>query len=135
MKNPIKFMLLIFAIPFLLINISSPVLAASCPSGNTAKGQVLQGVGQAGSRCNDRGVPKALKTVVNILSYLVGAIAVIMIIISGFKYVTSAGNPDSVSSAKSTLVYALIGVAIAVLAQFFVSFVLGYFVKFGLLML
>ena len=63
-------------------------------------------------------------SIINILSLTVGIAAVIMIIISGFKYVTSGGDSNSISSAKSTLTYALIGLLVASLAQFLVHFVL-----------
>jgi hypothetical protein len=62
--------------------------------------------------------------VVQVLSFVVGAAAVIMIVVAGLKYVTSGGDSAKVGSAKSTLVYALIGLAIAVLAHLLVIFVL-----------
>jgi hypothetical protein len=66
-----------------------------------------------------------LKKVINILSVLVGAIAVIMIIIGGFRYVTSAGNDSGVQAAKKTIMYALIGLVVVALAQVIVHFVLN----------
>ncbi|MEI9913689.1 MAG: pilin [Candidatus Saccharibacteria bacterium] len=65
------------------------------------------------------------KTVVNIMSLIVGILAVIMIIVSGFKYITSGGDSNAVASAKNTLVYAIVGVFIAVIAQFIVHEVLN----------
>jgi hypothetical protein len=47
-----------------------------------------------------------------------------MIIVAGLKYIASAGDSNKVSSAKSTLIYALVGVLIAALAQLLVHFVL-----------
>lgn len=69
-------------------------------------------------------VDSILKTVINIFSTLVGVVAVIMIIFAGFKYITSAGDSSKITSAKNTLIYALIGVIIVALAQFIVKFVL-----------
>lgn len=66
-----------------------------------------------------------ITAVVSILSYIIGAVAIVMIILAGFKYVTSAGDSNRVSSAKNTLVYALIGLAIAAFAQALVHFVLN----------
>jgi hypothetical protein len=66
-----------------------------------------------------------VKKIINILSVLVGAIAVIMIIFGGFRYVTSAGNDTNVSSAKNTILYAVIGLIIVALAQIIVHFVLN----------
>jgi hypothetical protein len=63
--------------------------------------------------------------VINILSWVVGVISVIMIIIAGFKYVTSGGNEKGVSGAKSTIMYAIVGLVVVALAQVIVRFVLG----------
>lgn len=68
---------------------------------------------------------KIIKAVLSILSWIIGVVAVIMVIISGFKYITSGGDSNAVSSAKNTLIYALIGIAIVSLAQFLVHFVLN----------
>lgn len=65
-----------------------------------------------------------VKNIVNILLYIVGASAVIMIIISGLKYVASAGNPSSVASAKNTLLYSVIGLAVAMVAYVIVNWVI-----------
>lgn len=65
-----------------------------------------------------------LGAVIRILSILIGIAAVIMIMVSGFKYITAGGDSSKVTSAKNTLVYALIGLVIAALAQGLVQFVL-----------
>ncbi len=74
----------------------------------------------SGNKAND-----IIKTVINIFSLLVGVVSVIMIIVGGFKYITSNGDSNNVSSAKSTIIYAIIGLIIVALAQFIVQFVLG----------
>jgi hypothetical protein len=63
--------------------------------------------------------------VVNFLSVIVGVVAVIMIIVGGFRYITSGGESSNVSGAKNTLIYAIVGLIIVALAQFIVHFVLG----------
>ena len=55
---------------------------------------------------------------------MVGVVSVIMIIIAGFKYVTIGGNDSSVTSAKNTILYAIVGLVIVALAQVIVRFVL-----------
>lgn len=70
-------------------------------------------------------VNSLIGSVINILSVIVGIAAVIMVIISGLKYITSGGDSGGISSAKTTLVYALVGLAIAALAQILVRFVLS----------
>ena len=61
---------------------------------------------------------------INLLSIVVGVVSVIMIIFGGFRYITSAGRDTSVTSAKNTILYAIIGLVIVVLAQVIVRFVL-----------
>lgn len=65
-----------------------------------------------------------ITTVIDIFSVVVGVVAVIMIIVAGFKYITSGGDSSKVSSAKTTLVYALVGLVIVALAQVISNFTL-----------
>jgi hypothetical protein len=66
-----------------------------------------------------------IKNFVNILSIIVGIVAVIMVIIGGFKYITSGGDSGSITSAKHTIIYAIVGLIIVALAQTIVRFVLS----------
>ena len=108
-----------------------PVTAsAACVNPNTAHGQnngsknqELNGISQTGGDCTDTGVTNSVSAGVAILSYIAGLTAIIMIVASGFKYATSGGDSNRVSSAKNTLIYALIGAAIAGIAQFLVHYV------------
>jgi Type IV secretion system pilin len=69
----------------------------------------------------------ALTAVINILSVIVGIAAVIMIILGGLKYVTSGSNPQDVASARERIIYALVALVIAALAQVIVRYVIGRF--------
>lgn len=62
--------------------------------------------------------------VIRTLFLLVGIIAVIMIIVGGIRYITSNGDSSQVSSAKNTVLYAVIGLVIAISAFAIVNFVL-----------
>jgi hypothetical protein len=64
-------------------------------------------------------------SIVNILSAIVGIVAVIMIIVGGFRYITSGGNDTSVTAAKNTILYAIIGLVVVALAQVIVRFTLN----------
>jgi len=59
--------------------------------------------------------------VIDYILVIVGAIAVVFIIIGGFRYITSAGNDKFVEDAKSTITYAIIGLVIVLLAYVIVS--------------
>jgi hypothetical protein len=63
-------------------------------------------------------------SIINVLSAVVGVVAVVMIIVGGLRYVTSGGNDASVTGAKNTIMYAIIGLVIVALAQIIVRFVL-----------
>lgn len=62
-------------------------------------------------------------TITNILLFLIGAISVIMLIIGGVRYVVSGGDQGAVTSAKNTILYAIIGIIVAFLAFAAVRFV------------
>ncbi|MBI2592190.1 hypothetical protein HYW36_01815 [Candidatus Saccharibacteria bacterium] len=70
-------------------------------------------------------IDNTVANIINLLSVVIGIVAVIMIMIGGFKYITSAGNQESVKTAKSAIIYALIGLIIVALAQVIVRFVLN----------
>lgn len=76
--------------------------------------------------CNDAGGPLSglLRNVLNIFSLVVGVIAVIMMIIGGIKYITSQGDSAAIATARNTIIYALVGLVVVVLAQMIVRFVL-----------
>lgn len=115
----------IMAVAMVFMQSTAVSAASSCPSSNDAKGQVLSGIGETGSNCDSSSVYTTIKTAVNVLSFLAGAIAVIMIVVAGVKFVTSGGESNAVSSAKNTLVYAIIGLVVVALAQAIVHFVLN----------
>ena len=65
------------------------------------------------------------KQVTNTILYIVGIVAVIMLIIGGIKYVISGGDSKKVTDAKNTVLYAIIGLVIAFLAFAIVNFVIS----------
>lgn len=86
--------------------------------------------GAEAARCD--GCPRDLfgdagvfKQVTNLILYIVGIIAVVMLIIGGIKYVVSGGDAKKVTDAKNTVLYAIIGLVIAFLAFAIVNFVIS----------
>lgn len=71
-------------------------------------------------QADDTSVQVALQLVFGVI----GALAVIMLLYAGFKFVSSQGNPQEAASARKTMIYALIGLAVAVAAEAIVTFVL-----------
>lgn len=97
---------------------------SSCPADSTSKGQVLQGLGVTGSDCSDSQVNHTLQLAGTLLALVVGIAAVFAIMSGAFKYITSGGDQNKVANAKSTLIYALVGIAVAGLTEFLIHFVL-----------
>jgi len=72
-------------------------------------------------------VIKYVGIIVNTLLYALGAVSVVVIIIAGIGYTTSTGDPAAITKAKSTLMYAVVGLVVALLSYAIVNFVLGIF--------
>ena len=64
-----------------------------------------------------------VKTVLNFIFALAGAVALLMITLAGFKYATSRGDANAVKSSKETIVYAVVGLLITMAAFSVVNFV------------
>jgi hypothetical protein len=97
--------------------------------GQNSVNAACSGIGLSGSsscsKTSGSSITSLLKDVINILSIVIGIIAVIMIIVGGLKFITSGGEASKAASARNTIIYALVGVVIAILAQVLVHFVLN----------
>jgi Type IV secretion system pilin len=94
------------------------------PAFATSKSEAQQGIKDTGAGGSASDVPKLIKGALSLLSYLVGVASIIMIVIGGFKYVTSNGDSGGIASAKNTIIYAVVGLVIAIFAQGIVRFVI-----------
>src|SRR5665811_863947 len=131
-----KNMLNKFSITTLLVTLTVLLTGAMFFSANVAvvqsasKDDVCKGVEATGGTCDppapgELTVDSAIKTAINILSFIVGVGAVIMIIVVGFQYVLSGGDSAKTGTAKYTILYAIIGLVVVALAQIIVRFVLN----------
>ena len=75
--------------------------------------------------CKDTDLMTAVSYIINTIIFIVGLLAVVMIIIGGINYATSQGEPGKVKKAKDTILYGIIGLVVSLLAYAIVSFVLG----------
>ena len=75
--------------------------------------------------CNGSDMNGMIRTVINAIVFIVGMVAVVMIILGGVNYATSQGDPGKVKKGKDTMLYGIIGLVIAILAFAIVNFVLG----------
>ena len=104
------------------------VLSTASLSGS-ASAQVSEGINTATtSEMKGKsidGKDGLIKTVVNVLLWAVGILSVIMIIFSGFRYITSAGDASKTKSARSTLIYSVVGLIVAIMAWAIVNMVIN----------
>ncbi len=96
---------------------------------SSAQGKDQQG--DAASLFGDGGQGGIFRTITNVMLFLIGAISVIMLIIGGIRYVVSGGDSTAVQNAKNTILYAIVGVVVAILAYAVVNFVIGSFASNG----
>ena len=96
-----------------------------CTGADAATGATDDATKACNGSDSDDVLNRFIKPIINILSVLVGAVSVIMLIVGGFKYITSGGDSGKVGSAKNTIIYALIGLALVALSQVMVRFVLS----------
>ena len=69
-------------------------------------------------------LPTVVNNIINIILYIVGILAVVMVIFGGIQYATSAGDTAKVTKAKNTILYGIVGLVIAILAYAIVNFVI-----------
>jgi cytochrome bd-type quinol oxidase subunit 2 len=114
---------------FALLPVFGGIAPATASAAPNAKSEICAGIGgSGGGNCNVNGQPTingTLKRIINIFSTVAGIASVIMIIIGGFRYITSGGDSGTVASAKRTVLYALIGLVVVGISQILVWFVLA----------
>lgn len=103
----------------LAVIVSSPAFAAIQQGASSAKG-----TDQPAALVGNGGI---FSEITNVLLFAIGAIAVIMIVIGGLRYVISGGDAKQVDAAKNTILYAIIGIIIALLAYAAVGFITNTF--------
>ncbi|MCL2002038.1 pilin [Candidatus Saccharibacteria bacterium] len=70
-------------------------------------------------------IDTVLETILRILTLIVGGLAVAFIVVGGIKYVTSGGDEKKVAGAKNTILYAVIGLVVAIAARVIIGLVLN----------
>jgi hypothetical protein len=67
----------------------------------------------------------ALQTVLGIAFGIIGALALLMVVVSGLRYILSAGDPQKTAQAKNGIIYSLVGLTVAISAEAIVHFVVA----------
>ena len=124
MKNLIKAMpLFIFVIPMLALGFCVIGPAVQPVSADGFLDSIINGI----NATNTGGMPDSLgdiiRKIINTLMFLLGSVSVLMIIYGGIRYTISGGNTENVVAAKNTILYAVIGLVVAIMAYAIVNFV------------
>ena len=116
------------AAALLLIGVGGAVLAAPGASADSPKSVVCStlggGNGCNGTPANSIDLKNVVAAVVNILSLTIGIVAVIVIMIAGLRMITASGDSSGIATARTSVIYALVGLVVAAMAQIIVRYVL-----------
>lgn len=115
---------LVFAFAVVTAGVAAQPVAAQTPEQSACQGS---GGTWNGNSCaqGTRTVPGTIKNVGNILIFITGSIAVLMIIIGGLRYTLSGGDQGTINSAKNTIMYAVVGLVVSIAAYAIVNLVLS----------
>lgn len=107
-----------------LVSAQVDVLSPACSSSPDAEACATN-TNQLPSGNSIYGRDGVLTKAANLIVMVVGVASVIVIMIGGFKYITSSGDPTSAKSAKDTIMFAVVGIIVAVFGELIVVFVLN----------
>ena len=94
--------------------------------GGSASQQALDGLNQVNPNGEDSPeLTAVIQTILNAVYFIVGIVAVIMIILGGITYATSQGDPAKVKKGKDTILYGIVGLIIALMAFAITQFILN----------
>lgn len=109
-------------VPMLALGLSVASVDDTAHALSIADGaNAAQGEGQ---QANLFGAESLFKDITNAALFLVGAISVLMIVYGGIKYTISAGDSSAITGAKNTIIYAVVGLVVSLLAYAIVNFVI-----------
>lgn len=124
---------MLMALPIAALIIGAVVTPAYADLSLSGGSQAAQGTDQQGtasclfgteSGCSGDGL---FKKITNVLLFIIGAVSVIMLVIGGIRYTISSGDQNQVTAAKNTILYAIVGIIVALLAYAVVNFVITSF--------
>ena len=108
-----------------IAGVGGAILSTEAPAyaDNPASNAVNNGINSTNLNGGNN-LEDTITTVINVILYVVGILAVVMIIIGGIQYTTSGGDQAAVTKAKNTILYGIVGLVIAILAYAIVNFVI-----------
>ena len=132
---PKKIKTLILSLVALFVGASlfgaSPVFADDNVCGNSDIPIEVQRAAGCPDTGTDANLPDVIVAILNSIIAVGGVVAVVYIIIGGYQYMTSTGDPSKIKKAKDTILYAVIGLIVCVLAFAIVNWVIVSVLKQG----
>lgn len=83
------------------------------------------GAAAVGATCTEAALSTGLNNVINAIFFIAGTAAVIILIVGGVGYILSTGDATRITKAKNTILYAVIGLIVVIIARAIVSFVVS----------
>jgi hypothetical protein len=120
-----KFLFILVTASLLLLSLPAQVSAVYNPFEQACQGDVPSDICDTPAENPVSGANGVILNTVQIVSFVIGVTAVLVIMYGGFKYITANGDANSISSAKNTIMYAVIGLLLSLLSQAIVIFVLN----------
>ena len=102
----------------MLVNASNLVFA-------DAKSQIESAVNEVGGNENKTDAKGFIGNIIKTMFFAVGVLAVIVIIFAGVTFVVSAGNSQTIQKARTTIIYAVVGLVVSILSYAIVNFVVS----------
>ena len=127
MKQAKKLLLIVGAMVFTMLG-SSALISNAAIATDLNFDKALTDVGSdTGLQDRDLEPTSVVTEAIKWIMYAVGVVSVVMIVVGGIRYATSGGNAEKVKSAKNTILYACVGLAVALLALAIVTYISGDF--------
>jgi hypothetical protein len=105
--------LMIGALVFSPVNVFAAVGDAQC-----------KGSQAAGGTCSDAELTTKINSIIDTIFYVIGTLAVVIMLVGAIRYITSTGDSKRIQIAKDTILYALFGIILAILARAIIAFVI-----------
>ncbi len=105
-----------------LLSAATTLLPAAVFAAESAQ---CTGARAAGGVCGGTDLEGKITSVVDVLFYIAGALAVLVLVYGGIRYITSTGDPRRIQAAKDTIIYGIIGLVVVILARMIVAFVIS----------
>jgi len=106
----------LFAIPMFAFSVGfTPPVAAS---------ELESGASSAHNKDTPTELKVIIKNITNTALFIIGAVSVLMLIYGGIRYTISGGDEKSITAAKNTIIYGVVGIVVAISAYAIVNFVI-----------